>query len=363
MSIIAHVGIDAHEETLAICVPPCDESTPIRFSCRNIASDIASRFGELATRYDLRCCYEASSGGYVLQRLLSKLGIKCEVVAPSLIPKKVGDKVKTDKRDAFDLAHLYQSRLLTTVYVPTPEQVGDRHVVRYRASVQADVVATKNEMNKFLTSHGIQNPFKSRWTLKYWAWIKQLKFADSDQFVRQQMICMLEFELCMLGVVDAKLADIAQKKEYKERTGKLCCLRGVGVPTALTLGLELVDATRFPDARALTAYVGLTPSERSSGKSRKQGGITKTGNSHLRRVLVEAAWKDVAKPATGTALRNRQAGQPAQIVGHAWKAQHRLHKKFWSVANRKERPVAAVATARELVGFIWAIMTTPVASA
>jgi transposase len=273
--------------------------------------------------------------------------------------------VKTDRRDAERLARGLRSGDLTAVRVPTPEEEADRGLVRLRGSVCRDVVQSKNHVLKFLSRHGhyyrpeagSKKKKLSNWTLKHWAWLRKLEFSGSDQIVWGQLIAILEEKIARLSSLDTYVEQLAQSDRYKEAVGKLCCLRGVATLTAMILLTEIGDFARFASPRQLMSYLGLVPSESSSGDSRRQGGITKTGNARGRYVLVEAAWKYRDKVATSAALKTRRGGQPEDVVAHATKAQHRLHSKYWSLASRKDLRKAAVAVARELAGFIWAIMT------
>lgn len=365
MSILAYVGIDAHESSHSICVLESGSSAPVlRMKIDNDPDQIGRVFRKLSAKYDLRCCYEASSGGYVLQRQLDALGICCDVIAPSLIPKKPGDRIKTDNRDALNLAQLYRSDQLTVVSPPTPEQEAARRLTRMREQSVRDVVETKNQLNRFLGGLDRRYQKKSRWTQAHWKWLRGQTFDDDlNQFVFDELIGVLTFKLARLAEVERKVLELAASPAYKKMVDKLCCLKGVGLVTAMTLIAEIIDFDRFPSATALMSYLGLVPKENSSGNSRKQGGITKCGNAHCRRVLVEAAWKYARKPNLSATLKSRQQHQPATVVAHSWKAQTRLYKKFHSVAGRKPRAVAAVATARELIGFIWSIMTDRVTAA
>ena len=364
MSIVAYVGIDSHEKTLAICVleQGCQDPAA-RTSLANDPEEIRKVFNRLRLKYDLRCCYEASCGGYVLQRQLTAMGIACDVIAPSQTPRTPGDRVKTDKRDALKLARLHQAGLLAIVHPPTQEQEALRRVTRLREQVLREVVQTKNETNRFLGGLGLRYAGRSRWTQVHWSWLESLPLGGSDQFVLDHMLALLKFKLDRLADIDRRVAELARSEPYRSAVDKLCCLRGVGLVTAITLVAEILDFDRFPTATALMSYLGLVPKEASSGQTRRLGAITKTGNSHCRRVLVEAAWKYLGKPAVSKILKARQAGQPPEVIAHAWKAQVRLHKTFVGVSARRGRPKAVVATARELVGFVWAIMTDHMAPA
>jgi len=364
MSIIAYVGIDAHEKShrIGVLLEGSEKPFPTMLVA-NEEREVKRFFVKLKSEYDVRCCYEASGIGYVLQRWLSQIGISCEVIAPSLIPQRSGDRIKTDKRDALKLARLYRAGQLTPIHVPSVQEEAVRNLVRLRDALVRDVVESKNLVNKFLSVHGRHFPGKSRWTQKHWVWLRQQCFAAPEDFAWAEYLGLLEFKQSRLAEVDRRIEAYAVSDLYKDQVRRLCCLRGIGTVTAMTLVTEIIDFRRFPSARSLMSYLGLVPKENSSGERRRQSGITKTGNSRCRRVLVEAAWKYKHKPVLSLALKQRQEGMAAALTAHSWKAQRRLYEKFWSIANRKENAKAVVAVARELTGFVWAIMVTPVATA
>jgi transposase len=375
MKSIAYVGVDAHLSTLSVCGLLIGSQSPVlQTKLVNSRSTVKKCFAKLADKYELRVCYEASSCGFVLQRWLADMSIDCVVIAPSLVAKKPGDRVKTDRRDAALLARELRSGNLTAIRIPTPEEEADRGLVRLRGSLCRDVVKSKNQVLKFLASRGCyyrehaspkstgkKQAKPSHWTQKHWSWLNALTFTGSDRIVWDQMIGLLKEKIARIGAMDKHIAELAQSDRYRIEVGKLCCLRGVATLTAMVLLTEIGDFARFGSARQLMCYLGLIPSEHSSGDTRRQGAITKAGNTRSRHVLVEAAWKYRSKPATSAVLRKRQEGQPQEVVAHASKAQHRLHAKFWSVAD-KDLCKAAVATARELAGFVWALMTGNCAS-
>ncbi|MDE2107174.1 MAG: IS110 family transposase [Patescibacteria group bacterium] len=369
MKSIAYVGVDAHLSTLSVCVMVMGSQEPVfQTKLVNSRNAVKKCFGKLADKYDLRVCYEASSCGFVLYRWLTDMELDCVVIAPSLVAKKPGDRVKTDRRDAALLARELRGDNLTPVRVPSPEEEADRGLMRLRGSLCRDVVRSKNQVLKFLTARGCyyrepalpksgkKQVKLSHWTQKHWAWLNALEFTGSDGIVWEQMIGLLKEKVARLQTMDKHIADLAQTDRYQAAVGKLCCLRGVATLTAMVLLTEIGDFARFGNARQLMSYVGLIPSEHSSGDTRRQGAITKAGNSRTRHVLVEAAWKYKSKPETSSLLRKRREGQPEEVVAHATKAQKRLHAKFWSVAD-KDLCKAAVAVARELAGFVWALMT------
>jgi transposase len=208
---------------------------------------------------------------------------------------------------------------------------------------------------------GKKQPKASHWTQKHWTWLNARTFTGSDGIVWEQMLGLLKEKITRITAMDKHVAELAKAERYKDGVGRLCCLRGIATLSAMVLLTEVGDFARFGSARQLMSYLGLVPSEHSSGDTRRQGAITKAGNTRSRHVLVEAAWKYKSKPETSAILRKRREGQPAEIVGHATKAQQRLHAKFWSVAD-KDLCKAAVAVARELAGFVWGLMTGNCAS-
>jgi transposase len=358
MSII-HTGLDVHDDTIRVYA--CDPDTGsalIDQTIINSEPSVRKHFKKWSTKYELRCCYEASGCGYVLYRWLSALDVECAVVAPSLVPRKPGDQVKTDRRDAIKLAQCHRRGDLTLVRIPTVQEEQDRRVVRHREVVVRRVVRTKNQIQKLLVSLGIKNPFRSSWTDQHLAWVKGLVLPDGDSFVLSELLEMLTFEMARLSAIDKRVLEMAQSELYSSRVSMLRCLRGIEYVSAMVLVTEIVDFSRFPTPRHLMSFLGLTPSESSSGKSRRLGGITKSGNTRCRHIVVEAAGRYRNKPRISDPIKKRQLGQDPAVIAHSWKAQERLHKKYWGIANRnKQKGKATVAVARELVGFIWAIMT------
>jgi len=359
MKSIAYVGIDAHKDTHTICVLPEGSQEP--FLRQTYVADkkaIVEAFRVLAERYDLRCCYEASSCGYVLYRWLTEIGVSCQVIAPSLTPVRPGEHVRTDKRDALKLARLYSAGQLTPIRVPTEFEQSVRGLTRLREAVVREVVLAKTLLNQFLRDQGRVFDGKTRWTQSYWKWLRGQSFSKLDSFVFTEYLGLLEFKLARLHEIDAQVSEWAQTKTYQPQVKRLCSLRGVGIVTAMTLVAEIIDFKRFASAASLMSFLGLVPRENSSGQSQSRGAITKAGNARCRRILIEAAWKYTRKPAVCKALKERHEGLPADLIAHSWKAQQRLFKKYWSIANRKEKGKAVVGVARELVGFIWGIMNS-----
>lgn len=358
MKSIAYVGLDVHKEFITAAVLAEKGDTPILE--RRIANDslaVKKLMNRLARNYEPRCCYEASSCGYVAHRWLSEMGITCEVIAPSLIPSKPGDRVKTDRRDALKLARLYRAGELTAVHVPTKEDESVRALVRCRETMVKEVQKSRHYVLKFLSVRGHAYHTGSNWTKKHWEYLRGLNFEGADEITWRQYLTLLQYKLSQLEELDRQIAVVAEREPYKERVGILRCMRGIDTQTAMVIISEVQDFKRFANPRKLMSYFGLVPTEESSGQTTRRGGITKTGNSRVRRVLVETAWHYAHKPGLSDGLKKRQIGQPVEVIAHTWKAQHRLHNKFWKIAIRKERCKAATAVARELTGFIWALMT------
>jgi transposase len=359
MSIIAHTGFDVHEVDVVVSVrleggvhPVVETRVPYT---REAITELVKR---LSQKYMLYCYYEASGCGFSLYRWLKELSIPCQVVAPSLIPQRPGDHIKTDKRDARKLSQLGGAGLLTAIYVPSEEQEADRSLVRVRETMVCEVVRSKNYIQKFLVLHNRKyTDGKKAWTEKYWSWIRRQEFTGSAATVWSEYISLLEYKLSRLKELTSAVRELANTDRYRELAQKLCSFRGIAIVTAMTILTEIGDFRRFANAHQLMSFLGLVPSENSSGGRRRLGSITKAGNAHVRRVIVEAAWKYQSKPAVGVELGKRQEGVDACVIAHSWKAQHRLHKKFWRIANKKEKVKAVVATARELAGFLWAVLT------
>lgn len=358
MKSIAYVGLDVHKDSIVAAVLPEGADKPIcERRLRNDSVDLKKFILRWERIYELRCCYEASSCGYVVHRWLAGMGVDCAVIAPSLIPRRPGERVKTDRRDALKLARLYRSGELVSVHIPTQQDEAVRSVVRCRETMNKEVLQSRHYILKFLSVRGIKYPGKSNWTKKHWQFLKSLEFEGEERLVFDEYLALLEYKQSRLEELDGLIEQIALTDTYRDVVGILRCLRGIDTLSAMVLMTEVMDFSRFGHARQMMSYLGLVPSEESSGGIRRQGGITKTGNSRCRRILIQAAWHYAKKPSLSASLEERQQGQPAQVIAHSWKAQHRLYKKFWGIALRKDKCKAVVAVARELVGFIWAIVT------
>ena len=357
MKSIAYVGLDVHQVDIKVAVFEETGETPVvETLISNTEDRVRKLMRKLSKRWELRCCYEAGGCGYVLQRWLASMGIACSVIAPSLVPKKPGERVKTDRRDARKLGLLLRAGMLTEVHVPTPEQERGRGLVRLRELMRREVLRSRHHVLKFLQYRGLAYRDGKNWTQRHWDYLHGLQLEGLDAITYRELLGLLEFKLDQLKRVEAQVEQLSTQEPYREVVARLRAYRGIDTLTAMVLVSELWDIRRFATADALMSYIGVVPSEDSSGARRHQGSITKTGNAYCRRVLVEAAWHYRWRPRVGAMLKKRQRGQPLETITRSWKAQYRLHEKYWRVSRQSEKRKAAVAVARELAGFIWAEM-------
>jgi transposase len=308
----------------------------------------------------VRCCYEAGPCGFDLQRALQADGVPCAVIAPALIPRRPGDRVKTDRRDARQLAVLYRAGTLTAIHIPSEQEEAARDLLRCREDIRTDLLRARHRLSKFLLRHGRRfTATKRAWSKRHEAWLRAQTWplAALDQTHRAYLRAVDE-GVARLRAVETDLQALLVLDPLRARVARLRCFRGIDDLTALTIAAELGDPRRFPTAPSIMAFVGLVPTEHSSGTKRARGAITKTGNAHLRRVLVEAAWHYRHHPFVGTALRQRQRGADDAITARAWAAQHRLHRRYRTLAARgKPKQHIVTTVARELTGFVWAALT------
>lgn len=353
------VGLDVHKDSITAAILRGEEpqGEVIRLSAD--LNHLRRLFRRLAAQGPVRACYEASGAGFVVHRALERAGFACEVIAPSLIPRKPGERRKTDRRDALALARLYRSGHLTPVEVPPAELEAVRTLVRTRLAFLKQVKAAKQRIGSLLLRHGhVFRQGRTYWTTTHRAWLAQIRREQAGALATALSTEgeLLEYLETQLHALDAEIARYAQRPPFQPVVEALGCLRGVRTLTAMTLATEIGDIRRFRSPRALMAFAGLVPSEHSSGEHEQRGPITKTGNVHLRRVLVEAAHNHRARAGATLVLNRRRQGQPPPLVAIAVKAQHRLSKRYWHLALRKHHNVAVVAVARELCGFVWALM-------
>jgi transposase len=354
------VAFDQHADSVVAAVLPPAVRVPV---VQAVPSDVPAlgRFVDrLAQRGPVRCYYEAGPCGFALQRALTARGFRCDVIAPALMPRRPGDRVKTDRRDAAQLALMARAGALTVVHVPTEQEEAVRDLLRCREDIRADLLRARHRLSKFLLRHGRRFTATRAWSVKYWAWLRQQTWSfEAQTQTHLSYLRTIEEALARLRTVDEELRTALQIEPLKSRVARLRCFRGIDDLTALTIAAELGDPRRFARPRQVMGYVGLVPSEHSSGAKRRQGGITKTGNAHLRRVLVEAAWHYRHAPRVGRALADRQRGQPEPIVQQAWAAQQRLFHRYRRLTGRGKRTnVVITAVARELTAFAWAALVS-----
>ncbi|MGH7393676.1 MAG: IS110 family transposase [Candidatus Rokuibacteriota bacterium] len=329
---------------------------------REIANDprlIRRLFERLNREGPVAACYEAGVSGYDLHRQITALGVACAVIAPALTPRRPGQRIKTDRRDAAKLVRLFRAGELTAIHVPDEAEEAVRDLVRCRDDLRRDVLRWRHRVLKLLARHGRAYLAGQNWSQAHWRWIREQRFdLPPLQRAFEATVFTLEQALARQAELDKELAAVAVTTPYREPVGWLRCFRGIDTLSAIILLAEVVDFQRFHRPRELMAYLGLVPSEYSSGDTQRRGALTKAGNSHARRVLVEAAWHYRHRPTIGRALASRSQEQPDEVVGQAWRAQQRLHRRYRHlVGHGKRTPVAVAAIARELVGFIWAAMT------
>ena len=355
------LGLDVHAETIAVAVAEPDGEVRSLGTIANREESIRKLIRKVGPAEHLRACYEAGPTGFVLYWQLSQLGVECAVVAPSLVPKKPGDRVKTDRRDALKLARSHRSGDLTAVWVPDEDSEALRDLVRQREAAKQDQLRARHRLTKFLLRTGQRPPLGLKaWTDRYMRWLAQVRYTQPAQEVTR-LDCMNEVEHMAARVkrLEEAILEVVKlaPEPMQELIRGLQALRGVAHISAVTIASELGNiSSRFQSARKLMGYCGVFPSEDSSGKRIRRGGITKAGNAHLRRIVVESAWCYRHLPRVGEKLRKRHQGVPAEITEIAWKAQHRLHKRYMTMMNAgKDQRKVMTAVARELLGFIWAI--------
>jgi transposase len=357
---IKYVGLDVSKEKIAVAIAEEGRQEPRYWGMiPHTSGAVKKLMKKLGSPENLRVCYEAGPTGYPLYRLFLALGIHCEVIAPSLIPQRPGERIKTDRRDSLRLAQLYRAGELTSIYVPTREDEALRDLVRCREDAKEDELRIKHRLSKFLLRNNIKPPSGvNKWTVKYFNWLDTLKFENSHlRIVFQEYYHQLKELKQRLLRLEKEIRLQSTEGVQAPKVQALQALRGVALITATSVVAEIGSFKRFTTPRQFMAYVGLIPSEYSSGETRKQGNITKTGNRHVRRLLVEAAWSYRFQPAVKGELKKRIHGQSPTIQAISWKAQNRLHQKYYRLVSRGKNPGKAItAVARELAGFIWAVM-------
>jgi len=357
-----YVGLDVHAQTIAIAVAEAGRDGEVRSlgTIPNTAEAVRKAIRRLGGVETLAVCYEAGPCGYVLYWQLTQLGVKCEVVAPTLVPTRSGDRVKTDRRDAEKLARCYRSGDLTAVWVPDAEHEALRDLVRARESAKEDQRRARQRLRHFLLRHGRRPGGATRaWTGKYETWLQSVRFEQAAlDATMLDYLTEVQHARDRIERLDRAIDAAVEKAPAKMQSviAALQALRGIAKVSAVTLVAELGQISRFARPRQLMSYAGVVSGEHSSGESVRRGAITKTGNTHVRRIIGEAAWAYRHRPGVYGALRKRQAGQSEEVKVIAWKAQHRLCGRYRKLAGKgKPHQKVVTAVARELLGFIWAI--------
>lgn len=360
MSKLRFVGLDVHKDSIVAAVADSgDRPAEVLGSWPWCEARVLKELQKLGPVSSLRVCYEAGPTGYGLARALIAAGIDCVVVAPGLVPQVAGAKIKTDRRDARKLAHFLRSGDLTVVSVPDEQTEALRDLERARDDARLAERRIKQQLLKFLLRHGRRyTEGKEHWTKVHWTWIRQQKFEhEAQQRVLADAISTTEQAMARITKLNADIAECVEGWSLAPLVKNLQAFRGVQLLTAVGIAAEIGDFVRFPKAGNFMGYVGLVPSENSSGQSRRQGGITKTGNRHVRRLLIEAAWHYFNAPlVVSAALTERRVGVPEEVIAIADRALRRLRKKCLAMQLRKKTGTKIVtALARELAGFIWAV--------
>lgn len=360
-----YVALDDSKNSIVAGILRAKGTAPELHQFPNDPKHLRRFFTRLQQEGPVRACYEAGPSGYDLYRQLTALGVPCQVMAPALTPRKPGERIKTNRRDAAKLVRLFRVGELTPIRVPDEAQEAVRDLLRCREDVQEDLLRWRHRLVKFLVRHGRLYREGRHWTQRHWTWLRSQRFSDPVLArTGQEYRGTVEQLLARRAELDRALEAIAQQEPYRTPVGWLRCFRGLATLGALTILIEIGDFQRFPSPRELMAYLGLVPSEASTGDRERRGSITKAGNTHARRILVEAAWAYRHPPRLGKALAQRSQGQPPALLAQAWRAQQRLHRRYRHlVGHGKRPPVAVVALARELVGFLWAALTQTEAGA
>lgn len=354
-----YVALDVHKRSIVAGVlPPSGGEVELR-ELENTERALRRLVDRLGGPEGLAVCYEAGPCGYEPYRLFTRLGVTCDIVAPSLVPVRAGDRVKTDRRDAKKLVRLYRAGELFFVRPPTPNQEGLRDLTRCLDDLIGARRAARHRIAKQLLRHGRIHSGKKLWTKSHRVWVAAQRLDDplADEAL-QQMRAHLDSLDAQIETLEHHLEEIARTESWSDPARWLMSFRGISFKTALGLLAEIGDFRRFSSPRELMSFLGLTPSEYSSGEQRHRGHITKSGNRHARRLLVEAAWHYRRRPNLSKRQRELAATVPPEVPARAWRAQLRLYHRHGVLGRQGKRStVANVAVARELCGFVWAAMT------
>jgi transposase len=354
------VGLDVHVAATVACVVDARSG---ELSVRRLLggpAEVAAFCRGLGA--PVRVAYEAGPTGFVLARLLAGDGVGCVVAAPGKIERPAQDRVKTDRRDAERLVRLLMIDGLRPVRVPSDAEEALRDLVRAREDIRVDLMRARQRLSKLLLRHDVRyQAGASGWTVAHRAWLAKVDLGErAAQATLLDYLGAVEALLVRRDTLERLIAELVPDSPWAGQVARLRCLRGIDTLSAVGLCVEIGDFARFQRPGQLMSYLGLVPSEHSSGQTRQQGAITKSGSRHARRLLVEAAWHYRRPPRTGSTLKRRQDGQPAAVLAISWQAQQRLHRLWRRLADErgKRKTIVAVAVARQLAGFCWAITTT-----
>ena len=361
MKKIAYVGIDYHKNSLTIAVL-IHGNKKIHETVRLKNEDklIRKYMKKLSGKYNIKTCYEASSSGYSFQRKMEAWGYHCEIIAPSSLPKKRGDRRKNDFRDAQSLAENYANGTLSIVHLPTEEEESIRSLIRCRMAFKESEKRVKHQINSLLFSQALRWPKKSRWTLEHLKWLWELDMPNEYlQQVLDEYLSHLDYLQTRILCLNQQIEQLAKSDLYAPAVKKLRAFKGIGTLSAMLFITEVTDFHRFPNPRALMAFLGLIPSENSSGDKQRGGPITKTGNRRCRSMLIECVQHYTKTPQISKLMKADLAQLDPRSADIAIKCLKRLNKRYWRLIMKgKIQPVALTAIAREFVGFIWAMMQT-----
>lgn len=359
---ITHVALDAHkaDHKVAALYPDTDGGQPEEFTVPNEPAKIRRMVERIVRKAPGRVlfCYEAGVCGFALQRQILAAGAECMVIAPSLVPIRPGDRIKTDRRDARKLVRLLRQGALVEVRPPSEAEESVRELCRCREVARADLNRTRHRLSKFLLRRGLAWHEGRQWTQRHMTWVRGVDLEQAcDKEVLANYVSELDGREKRLSELEASVGSVAQTEPYRQAVGWLRCFHGIDTITAMTWLSELHGFARFGTPRSVMAFLGVVPSENSSGAKQRKGGITKSGNGRVRRAMTETAWHYRRSGVASKPLRRRRENQPAWVVQIASKAQRRLHKRYWHLVNRGKTPcTATMAVARELVGFLWSVV-------
>ena len=356
------IGLDVHNDSIAVSLAPSDSTEVRRYGIiGGQHDDVLRLIKKLQAAHPgavLKFCYEAGPRGYPLCRFLRQHGAECLIVAPSKVPRQPGDRVKTDRRDADQLARLFRAGELTGIYVPDPPDEAVRDLIRARYQVSKQQHRARQQLKMFLLRQNIRYAGTKPWTAAHLRFLATVKLSYAEQqFVFQEMVHVISDAGQRLERYEKEIASVVEGWRWAPVVQALMSLRGVALLTGATLVAELGDLERFATAPQLMSYLGLCPGEHTSGTDRQQGGITKLGNGIARKAMIEAAWNNRTPARISRTVLARQQGLPKAVTEAAWNAQTRLHQRYKHLTGvgRKKSPVAAAALGRELSGFVWAI--------